>query len=229
MISVKSIISTVIILMLLLSNVTLICIMSIGNASSSSIANASEPVIVNGSGSMPFSSNSDFGDALGPSLDSVFVSYSIPASMMAGQSYDLSVTFRNTGSMNWSEASLIRMLSWGDTSALGVNGDCDDLGCGYPEYAIGQDDVVLPGDSYTWNFTVMPTDMGTYMLGFAMARNEGSNVTGFGSYGYATVTVIPASLESPDAEYVSDTIPVSMLTGVTYNATITFRNIGTNS
>ena len=66
------------------------------------------------------------------SLNAQLVSNTIPSSMIAGQSYPVSVTMKNTGSMTWNEASMIRLGGVGDGT-----GDACDLtpgcgGCGNP-------------------------------------------------------------------------------------------------
>ncbi len=43
--------------------------------------------------------------------------------MIAGQSYPVSVTMKNTGSMTWNEASMIRLGAVGDGTGDAVNSD----------------------------------------------------------------------------------------------------------
>lgn len=88
--------------------------------------------------------------------------------MTVGQTYNVSVTYMNDGWAPWSETDNVRLLAFGDTTQLGMSSDCNNYGSGYPEYAIQNGEYVLLWQLHTYNFTVMPTTPGTYMVGFAM-------------------------------------------------------------
>jgi peptidoglycan/xylan/chitin deacetylase (PgdA/CDA1 family) len=158
-----------------------------------------------------------------------YQSNTVPTLMVAGQTYNVSVTYMNNGWAPWSEMDQVRMLAFGDTTQLGLTGDVDNHGSGFPEYGIPSGNYTLLWQIHTYNFTFTPTTAGTYMVGFAMVQNQGASVSPFGGYGYADVTVIPSTFDMgrANAEYVNDTIPTSMTSGHTYNVSITYRNTGT--
>jgi peptide/nickel transport system substrate-binding protein len=162
-------------------------------------------------------------------LNANYVSDTIPATMVMGQNYNVSVTFDNTGTLPWSESDLDRMLVWGDTTALGMNSNCDNHGCGYPEYAIQSGTTVLPGQSYTFYFEMTPSSTGSYMVGMIMAQNgANTSVAGYGSANYRSITVSPSVFNESlaSASLVSVNIPTTLMLGHTYNGSITFMNTG---
>jgi len=104
-----------------------------------------------------------------------YVSDTIPSTMNAGQSYSVSVTFRNRGVL-WREGRAFR---------LGAAGDSDPF-TSTTRHTISGD--VRPGNTYTFTFTMTaPTTPGTYTTDWRMIR-EG--VTWFGATHSEQVTVI---------------------------------------
>jgi len=88
-----------------------------------------------------------------------YVGDTIPASMTAGQSYPVSVTFRNRGVV-WSEARAFR---------LGAVGDSDPFTTTTRHTISGE---VRPGSTCTFNFTLTaPGGSGTYTTDWRMVRD----------------------------------------------------------
>lgn len=103
-----------------------------------------------------------------------FVSDTIPTAMTAGQSYNVSITFRNRGVL-WRESRAFR---------LGAVGDSDPF-TGTTRRTISGD--VRPGNSYTFSFTMTaPATPGSYVTDWRMVRD---GVAWFGPTRTKTVTV----------------------------------------
>ena len=105
-----------------------------------------------------------------------YVSDTIPSTMTEGQSYTVSVTFRNRGVL-WREGRAFR---------LGAAGDSDPF-TGSTRFTISGD--VRPGNTYTFTFTMTAPAPGTYTTDWQMVRD---GVAWFGSTHSETVTVIPS-------------------------------------
>ncbi|MFA5332765.1 MAG: PKD domain-containing protein [Methanoregula sp.] len=91
-----------------------------------------------------------------------YISDTIPATMNAGQSYTVSVTMKNTGTMTWNEASRIRLGGIGDGT-----GDAAKFGPARIYLPKGTD--VLPGAQYTFTFTMTaPVTAGSYTPKYQM-------------------------------------------------------------
>jgi len=135
--------------------------------------------------------------------------------MQAGQSYPVTVTFKNTGTMTWEP----------------TVGGHDFLLYDYPNLAstFGLYQVTLPtgtsvspGQSYTFSFTmVAPTTGGTYTQNYRLAWKSVMWV------GQLCTKQIVVTVPAPNSEFVSDTIPTSMQAGQSYPVTVTFKNTGT--
>lgn len=105
-----------------------------------------------------------------------YVSDTIPTTMTEGQSYNVSVTFRNRGVV-WRESRAFR---------LGAAGDSDPF-TGTTRHTISGD--VRPGNTYTFTFTMTAPGAGTYTTDWRMVRD---GVAWFGATCSKTVTVIPS-------------------------------------
>jgi PKD repeat protein len=77
------------------------------------------------------------------------VATSIPSAMNSGQSYPVSVTMKNTGSMTWNEESMVRLGGVGDGA-----GDAAKFGSVRMKIPAGTS--VSPGSQYTFSFTMTP-------------------------------------------------------------------------
>jgi alpha-glucuronidase len=157
-----------------------------------------------------------FGDTLTRSttvreaIDADITGNTFPTTMVAGRTYNVSITVKNTGNISWNKAELYR---------LGAVGDSDPLGA--PNRLLLNDSRVNNGKSYTFTFSIKaPSTPGNYTSSWRMLR-EG--VTWFGETYAIPVTVVSG------AEIVSHTIPTTMKAGDTVMATITVRNTGLDS
>ncbi len=123
--------------------------------------------------------------------------------MNAGQKYTVSITMKNTGTMAWNEASMIRLGAVGDAS-----GDAYEFGPGRIKIPAGTS--VLPGAEYTFTFTMTaPATAGYYTPKYRMVW-EGQKW--FGSRASKSIEVERGivSTSGVNAKVVSSTIPASM-------------------
>jgi YD repeat-containing protein len=99
-----------------------------------------------------------------------FVTQSVPAQMFAGNSYTVSVTFRNTGTKTWTSA---------DNYHLGSQNPQDNLTWGGARASLAS--PVPPGGEGTYTFTVTaPPTAGTYNFQWRMVQDA---VEWFGEFG----------------------------------------------
>ena len=145
--------------------------------------------------------------------DSAFVAQSIPSSMVAGQTYQVSVTFKNTGFENWTAVAGYRLVlispsTWGIGSV-----------------ALGNAETIVPGQSKTFSFGVAaPTLAGTYPLQCKMYRN------GLGSFGSLTVAAsVTVAVQGNAARNLSITFPATVKAGTKFSVSVDMRNVGTNT
>src|SRR6266516_2436558 len=96
-----------------------------------------------------------------PSNGATFISQSVPTSMVAGQSYNVSVTMKNTGTNTWTSANLYR---------LGSQNPQDNGTWGTSRVALPAS--VAPGSQVTFNFTVTaPAAPNTYNFQWCMVQD----------------------------------------------------------
>lgn len=92
--------------------------------------------------------------------DAAFVSQSVPSTMTAGQSYNVSVTMRNSGTTTWTS----------DTYKLGSQNPTNNSTWGGRIY-LPAGVTVAPGSNHTFNFTVTaPTTPGAYNFQWRMVQ-----------------------------------------------------------
>ena len=107
-----------------------------------------------------------------------FISQSIPSTMEPGQTYQVSVTFKNTGTTTWTEASSYR---------LGVQNAQDNGNWVTGRVYIGAGESIAPGQSKTFTFSVTsPLTPGKYNFQWQMVQEY---VQWFGDY--STNVVVP--------------------------------------
>jgi RHS repeat-associated protein len=117
-----------------------------------------------------------------PSLNSDYVSQVVPTVMVAGRSYSVSVTMKNTGANTWPANS---------TTKLGSQNPQGNSTWGLSEKIL--DTAVAPGGSKTITFNVTaPSTAGTYNFQWRMA--QGANWFGDLSTNQAVKVVLPAAL-----------------------------------
>ena len=102
-----------------------------------------------------------------PPYSAAIISDDIPTTMVAGQSYTVNITVKNTGSNTWTETDWYR---------LGAVGDSDPFAAGRQYLNPGES--IGPGQQKTFTFTMTaPTTPGTYITDWQMVRDA---VTWFG-------------------------------------------------
>jgi len=86
--------------------------------------------------------------------DSQFVSQSVPSTMIAGQTYPVSVVFKNTGTSTWTDARGFR---------IGSKNPYDNWNWGMGRVNLSGEDSIAPGKTKTFNFTITaPAKSGNY-------------------------------------------------------------------
>jgi hypothetical protein len=140
--------------------------------------------------------------------NAAFVSQSVPASMVAGERYNVSVTMRNTGNTTWS-AGGANPYRLGYQNA---NNPSDNM-----VWGIGRVEApasVAPGAEATFNFTVTaPSTPGTYSFRWQMVHEL---VEWFGEYTPNVAVIVSAPPNTPPT--VRITSPVN---GATFTAPAT--------
>ena len=151
----------------------------------------------------------------GQDVNARMVSTTIPATMNSGQRYPVSVTVKNTGSMSWNEATMIRLGAVGDGA-----GDAYKFGPARIDIPAGTS--VSPGSSYIFTFTLTaPATHGTFTPEYQMVW-EGEQW--FGEQASPTVTV--SGGPTVNAQLVATSLPVTMNTGQRYPVSVTMKNTG---
>lgn len=142
--------------------------------------------------------------------DSAYVSQSVPSSMVAGQTYLVCETFRNTGLNNWTAAGAyrLRLLStWGVSSV-----------------ALGASESIAPGQSRTFQFYVhAPMTPGTYSFQSKMVKGS----TGLGTP--SPTLPVTVTVNQDAAQFLSQSVPTTIKAGSTFWVTVNVRNVGTNT
>jgi hypothetical protein len=147
-----------------------------------------------------------------------FVSQNVPASVTAGQSMAVSLTFSNSGTTTWSPG----------TYMLGSRGPDGNTTWGMSQVTLANS--VSPGGSVTFNFNVTaPATAGSY--NFQWGMKQGS--TYFGTSSPATsVNVTSAGGGgggTNNAMFISQSVPATLNAGQSSSATVTMRNNGTTT
>jgi subtilisin family serine protease len=142
-------------------------------------------------------------------VSSDFVNQSVPEIVLAGQQMPVSITMKNVGTTTWQQSGHQYALETYPFSGL--------WGTNFPPLPSD----VAPGSLVTFTFNVTaPSTPGTYNFQWRMMNNWGwlgdrtDNVS---------VTVLAPSNQS---EFVSQTVPTSMVGGEAYTVTIKMKNIG---
>lgn len=149
--------------------------------------------------------------------DATFISGTIPDTMVAGETYNVKVNFTNTGTTPWTSGDIL--VFWGQTWNFNLMNDTS-IG-NLPAFSIPSGVTVQPGHTYSWNLTLTPQWPGSFSMGFQVV--DTSTGKWLGNYSGKSMIVYPAI---PDSLYVSNNIPDTMITGITYHAMINFTNTG---
>jgi hypothetical protein len=139
--------------------------------------------------------------------------YGVETTMIVGAKYPVSLTFINTGTIDWTRAGKVR---------LGSQNPQDNLIWGFGRVDLKSQ--VPSGSEYTFNFTVTaPYYPGYYNFQWQMLK-EGVKWFGEKSPNVVVHVIRPAY----QAIFISQSVPTTMYAGATYNVNLTFRNLGTN-
>jgi hypothetical protein len=164
--------------------------------------------------------NYPYGDPLGSPgctlpRDARMLSQSVPSTMVAGQSYSVSLTVKNAGSLAWSPVGPTcnaYRLGSANANNWGVNGRVD------------LSAAVAAGQQVTITFTVTaPATPGTYNFQWQMVQEC---VQWFGDLS-PNVAVTVRAAQAKDAQILSQTVPTTMSAGHTYPVSIRVKNVGT--
>jgi hypothetical protein len=160
-------------------------------------------------------------------FDSQFIVQNVPTSMTAGQSYPVSVTFRNTGDTTWTNATGPGTLN---AYSLGTQNPQDNVNWGLTGFPnrVPVPGSVVPGATTTFTFDVVaPATPGAYDFQWKMVDDY---VAWFGNVTPdIKITVSPpvsSALFLPNAQFVAQSVPQSMTAGQTYAVSITLKNNG---
>ncbi|MDB5962293.1 MAG: hypothetical protein JWP59_3587 [Massilia sp.] len=152
-----------------------------------------------------------------PRNDSQFLSQSVPASMIAGAQYPVSLTFANTGNTTWNPTN-------GKYVLLAVNPVNNET---WVYSRIPLSGPVAPGQQTTVAWTTRaPATPGTYNFQWIILQ-EGVELIGTPSTNIGVVVSAPAPVN--DAQFVSQNVPATMVPGQTYPVTVIMQNTGTTT
>ena len=115
-------------------------------------------------------------------LDALFISDTIPSTMVEGQSYEVSVTVQNIGTSTWYEADQFRLGGLNDFAG-------DAALFAYPRANLSPGASVVPGANAVFNFTMTAPAAGTYTPVYRMVWE---NHQWFGPTYPHSITVNPA-------------------------------------
>lgn len=152
---------------------------------------------------------------LGPANNAAFIGQTVPSSMVAGQTYPVSLTFNNSGVNPWSFADdhYLRFSSPTDSDLWSAKGG-----------NLGSTEVISAGGSKTFKFNVVaPMSGGSYGFQYRMAQGSSS----FGSP--SPLLNIPVVVKQHAARYLSQSVPSSVKAGSTFTVKVTMENVGTNT
>jgi RHS repeat-associated protein len=140
-------------------------------------------------------------------------SQSVPATMVPGQTYAVSVTMVNSGTTTWAQSGFYRLAP---------------VGAGSGAWSIGRVELpvasVSPGQSVVFNFNVVaPAGVGTYNFQWQMVQEF---VEFFGD---ATPLLSINVTRGNDAVFSSQVVPPSMTQGQTVPVTVSMTNTGTST
>ena len=148
-----------------------------------------------------------------PGSDAAFVSQEVPATMMPGESYEVTVTMRNTGTTTWTFAGRYK---------LGSSNPRDNTIWGFNRVRLPSSVSVLPDMDYTFVFNVTaPAVQGTHDFQWQMLQE---NVASFGAKTPNVPVNVPAAI--PNAAFVAQEVPAVMNAGQTYEVKVAMENTG---
>jgi hypothetical protein len=141
-----------------------------------------------------------------------FETQSVPTTMVAGESYAVSVRMRNSGTTTWTSSDFYRLGSQNPQ-------DNRTWGIGRVELPVAS---VAPGASTSFTFTVTaPAAPGTHNFQWRVLRE---NVEWFGDFSPNVAVTVAARADN--AAFVSQSVPSRMVPGQSYPVSVTMRNTG---
>jgi RHS repeat-associated protein len=152
--------------------------------------------------------------------DASFINLSMPLNMVAGQSYDVAVSMKNSGNTTWQPG----------TWKLGSQAPQDNTLWGPNRVQLAA--PVGPGGSVAFFFTIRaPTTPGVYTYKWQMVQE-------FVEFFGAPTTVYQINVTAPPppaptlkngASLISLSVPLNMVTGQSYNVAVSMNNSGTTT
>lgn len=150
--------------------------------------------------------------AVQPTNNADFISQSIPSTMNAGQTYQISVTMQNNGTTDWVQ----------NSSNPHKLGDPVSNTWGVQRVDLSVGETISSGQSKTFTFNITaPTQPGQYEMQWQMVQE---NVQWFGE----KTTKVNIVIDN-NAEFVSQSVPTTMIEGQTYEISVTMNNNGTSN
>lgn len=151
-----------------------------------------------------------------PFNSSAFVSQVVPTSMIAGQTYPVSLVFKNTGATTWTAANLYRLL------ALSPPGNST---WGIARMVLPNAASIAPGMDGTFATNVYaPMTGGSYAFQWQTLQE------GIESFGQTSTPVTVSVIRAGDAaRYVSASVPAQVYAGNDFQASVSMLNVGLSS
>ncbi|HEX6903577.1 MAG TPA: S8 family serine peptidase [Thermoanaerobaculia bacterium] len=152
--------------------------------------------------------------------DALVLAQSVPATMVAGRTYPVSVTLKNVGTEAWNpigpQCNAYRLGSANPYSN----------GTWVPATRVELPAPVAPGGQVTLSFTVTaPSIPGTYNFQWQMVQEC---VQWFGDFTPNVVVTVQPPLPK-DAQFLSQSVPATMAAGRIYSVSMTLKNVGTQT
>ncbi len=153
--------------------------------------------------------------AVQSSTGAQFISQSVPSVMNAGQTYSVSISFKNTGNDPWTKATGFKLGS--------QNASLNNT-WGFGTVSLGNSEVVNPGDTKVFKFTITaPANGGTYNFQWQMRNFSGA----FGDK--STNVAVQVDKKAHAARFVAQSMPTVAKAGQHFFVNVVYRNVGTNT
>ena len=166
-----------------------------------------EAVAYDDHGDMSPIASSTFETIFRPYPDAVYVDDDAPETMTAGDPYDFSINYSNTGYLAWNDTAGYSLSPNGSTIALS---------------AIGMDGQnVQPHEGHPFSLSLIAPAAGEYTMGYRMY------CTDFGWFGDEFSQPVHVVNSYHDSQVVSVNMPDDMTPGETVTVSIVMRNTGT--
>jgi hypothetical protein len=149
------------------------------------------------------------------SLDAQFIGQTVSTNMVAGQTYNVFVSFKNTGSTAWTKATGFKLGSI--NPSLNTTWSLSTV-------ALSSTDVINPGDTKVFKFTVYaPGATGTYNFQWQMRSSAGT----FGQP--STNVAVNVTKKAHAARFLSESVDTVVHAGQHFWVQVNMQNVGTNT